>query len=194
MERAWVWDGGRPCLDFVNTFRDRKGEGWELLEEPPDLAAWLVAAEMTATPPEVDAALLQEARELREAVNGCVTAAITGDDWPAGDVNLVNRWAAERRPPSPQLRQDDPALPPVLVTLEPSDPVRAALAELAADAVMLLGTPDRETVRVCASDDCGLRFADRSQAGRRQWCSMRRCGNRAKARAHRARAARDEGR
>ncbi|WP_279580826.1 CGNR zinc finger domain-containing protein [Fodinicola feengrottensis] len=63
----------------------------------------------------------------------------------------------------------------------------AALAEIAVDAVQLLGTQDRAGLRICGSLDCGQRFADRSQAGRRQWCSMSRCGNRAKARAHRTR-------
>ncbi|KWX01722.1 hypothetical protein LI90_2754 [Carbonactinospora thermoautotrophica] len=39
-----MWDGGRPSLDLVNTYRDRKGRGWELLREPDDLGAWQVAA------------------------------------------------------------------------------------------------------------------------------------------------------
>jgi predicted RNA-binding Zn ribbon-like protein len=32
-------------------------------------------------------------------------------------------------------------------------------------------------------------FYDESRAGSRRWCSMQRCGNRAKVRAHRQRAA-----
>ena len=43
---------------------------------------------------------------------------------------------------------------------------------------------DRERVRACASPDCTLHFYDASRAGRRQWCSMAMCGNRAKARRH----------
>lgn len=45
--------------------------------------------------------------------------------------------------------------------------------------------PDR--VRGCANHDCILFFYDTSRSGRRQWCSMAACGNRAKARRHYAR-------
>ncbi|MEV4073057.1 CGNR zinc finger domain-containing protein [Nonomuraea fuscirosea] len=43
-------------------------------------------------------------------------------------------------------------------------------------------TDDRLTT--CTSDRCGLRFEDRSQEGRRRWCSMTRCSNRTKAQRH----------
>lgn len=42
--------------------------------------------------------------------------------------------------------------------------------------------PDR--IRSCAHDDCVLWFLDTSKGGRRRWCSMERCGNRAKASRH----------
>ena len=41
----------------------------------------------------------------------------------------------------------------------------------------------------CSADDCALVFYDSSRGGTRRWCSMQRCGNRAKVRAHRARRA-----
>ncbi|MFE7130281.1 CGNR zinc finger domain-containing protein [Streptomyces sp. NPDC057638] len=53
-------------------------------------------------------------------------------------------------------------------------------------AVVLTG-PHAHRVRVCAAHDCQLLFADTSRPGRRRWCSMERCGNREKVRAHRAR-------
>jgi predicted RNA-binding Zn ribbon-like protein len=39
-------------------------------------------------------------------------------------------------------------------------------------------------IEQCEGDVCGWLFLDRSPAGRRRWCSMRDCGNRAKARRH----------
>ena len=42
-------------------------------------------------------------------------------------------------------------------------------------------------VKICPADDCRWAFYDTSRNGSRQWCSMALCGNRAKARAHRAR-------
>jgi predicted RNA-binding Zn ribbon-like protein len=56
------------------------------------------------------------------------------------------------------------------------------LALLAAD---LLTSPTRDQVRLCAGDACGWLFLD--PRGRRRWCSMSTCGNRAKVRAHAAR-------
>jgi predicted RNA-binding Zn ribbon-like protein len=46
-----------------------------------------------------------------------------------------------------------------------------------------------ERVKICPADDCLWAFYDESRNGSRQWCSMAVCGNRAKARAHRARQA-----
>lgn len=42
--------------------------------------------------------------------------------------------------------------------------------------------PDR--VRCCEHEACVLWFLDTSKGGRRRWCSMDRCGNRAKAQRH----------
>jgi hypothetical protein len=57
-----------------------------------------------------------------------------------------------------------------------------ASAGAAAD---LLGAPDRNWVRACPGDDCGWLFLDKH--GRRRWCSMASCGNRAKVRAYASR-------
>jgi predicted RNA-binding Zn ribbon-like protein len=181
-----VWDGGRPCLDLVNTYRDRKTGGAELLREPADLDQWLLVATLVQSPTAASARQLDEAATLREAINGCIDAVLTNRGCVREDLDVLNRWAARWQPPHPLLEQEGFG-PPSLLRIAPPDPVAAALAELAADAATLLGTQERAMLRICASDTCGLRFVDRSPAGRRQWCSMRRCGNRAKARAHRAR-------
>ncbi|GAA1643919.1 CGNR zinc finger domain-containing protein [Catellatospora bangladeshensis] len=54
-----------------------------------------------------------------------------------------------------------------------------ACARAAAD---LLTDPARDTVRACPGDECGWLFLD--ARGRRRWCSMAVCGNRAKVRAY----------
>ncbi len=41
-----------------------------------------------------------------------------------------------------------------------------------------------EKTRACASDDCDLYFVNQSRNGRRRWCSMSTCGNRAKVNAY----------
>ena len=48
----------------------------------------------------------------------------------------------------------------------------------------LLTGPRLDRVRRCANLECGWLFLDDSRAGKRRWCSMSACGNRAKARRH----------
>ena len=68
------------------------------------------------------------------------------------------------------------------------DPIDDALARIADPMVRELadGHPDR--IRVCANERCRWVFYDGSRSGRRRWCDMTTCGNRAKAARHRARA------
>ena len=72
-----------------------------------------------------------------------------------------------------------------------ASPVDDALATLAAPIVgeLASGRPDR--FRICASHTCRWTFYDASPTGRRRWCNMKTCGNRAKAARHRERAKAD---
>jgi predicted RNA-binding Zn ribbon-like protein len=184
----WYWLGGRPSLDLVNTLRERWRRGVETLCSPQDLASWLVEAGLMDAPTvRVPRAVLDDARTLREAIDTLVAAAVTGTPVPAEAVSVVDDWlvfAGER----PALRLAEDGVP-VLGERPAADSPRRALGVLALDAATMLGTPEgRSRVRICASDTCSARFYDRSPAGRRRWCSMRTCGNVAKARRHRARA------
>ena len=58
---------------------------------------------------------------------------------------------------------------------------------VARSAADLLTSVDLRSLRVCAADACAWLFLDTSRNGSRRWCSMRTCGNRAKARRHHAR-------
>ncbi|HVI75944.1 MAG TPA: CGNR zinc finger domain-containing protein, partial [Anaeromyxobacteraceae bacterium] len=58
---------------------------------------------------------------------------------------------------------------------------------LAAAADLLASRDDLARVRVCGmseAGECGWLFLDRTKARSRRWCSMKDCGNRAKARRH----------
>jgi predicted RNA-binding Zn ribbon-like protein len=65
----------------------------------------------------------------------------------------------------------------------------ALLAPLARAAIRLAAEVDPDRLRVCDAPECGRWFVDTSKGGRRRWCSMERCGNRAKAARHRRRRA-----
>jgi predicted RNA-binding Zn ribbon-like protein len=68
------------------------------------------------------------------------------------------------------------------------DPLDDALARLADPLVHEIQDGHSERVRICANDTCRWVFFDQSRSGRRIWCDMASCGNRAKAARHRARA------
>jgi predicted RNA-binding Zn ribbon-like protein len=176
--------GGRPALDLVNTVGERWRRSFERLLLPRDLARWLVAAGVVGRELDVDEDLLQETRDLREAICRLCDAAIARAPAPAADVALLDRWlvVAGARP---QLALGPDGVP-VLGEMTELDSARRAVGLVALDAARLLGTGERERIRVCAAEDCAARFFDRS--GRRRWCSMERCGNVAKVRRHRARA------
>ncbi len=67
------------------------------------------------------------------------------------------------------------------------DPFAEALARLAEPIVQEIAEGRPERLRVCANDTCRWVFFDSSRSGRRRWCDMTTCGNRAKAARHRAR-------
>lgn len=47
-----------------------------------------------------------------------------------------------------------------------------------------VGRESNNRLRPCSNHSCILWFLDSSKGGRRRWCSMERCGNRAKAKRH----------
>jgi predicted RNA-binding Zn ribbon-like protein len=181
----WYWSGGRAAVDFVNTCRERWRRQVETLVTPGDLAIWLVRAGVMEAPAPVPANVLAGARELREAIDACLVATIEDRRAPIDAITLIDDWlvfAGAR----PQLVGGADGLP-VLTERPAADSPRRALGMVALDAATMLGTAERGRLRICASDRCSARFFDRSPAGRRRWCSMRACGNEAKARRHRER-------
>ncbi|WP_225097546.1 ABATE domain-containing protein [Streptomyces sp. CoH27] len=176
---AFPFVGGRPCLDFVATLGKRHATPVERIPDPAALARWITEAGLAVAdePAPVAVRDLAEARALREAVYRVLRAAMAGREPETADVALVNEVAA-RPDLAPQLGRRRWAA---------RRPARAALATVARDAVLLVGGPLLERVKECGNPDCSLLFLDDSQARRRRWCSMERCGNLAKIAGYRSR-------
>ncbi|AKJ09090.1 4-hydroxybenzoyl-CoA reductase [Streptomyces incarnatus] len=176
---AFPFLGGRPCLDFVATLGKRHATPVERIPDPAALARWITEAGLAAEDGPVPVAVrdLAEARALREAVYRVLRAAMAGREPDEADVALVNEVAA-RPDLAPQLGAP---------RWTARHPARAALATVARDAVLLVGGPLLERVKECGNPDCSLLFLDDSQARRRRWCSMERCGNLAKVAGYRSR-------
>lgn len=177
-ETGFTFVSGDVALDFAGTLRAWSSRREELLRAPADLARWLVSAGLLGEEPPVGDAERVMAMELRKAVYVLAQAKIEGRPLPEHAVNLVN--ARARRPRvTPQLTESG--------AIRREGGALEALATIALHAVRLMGSD--VALRQCGADDCTRIFVDRSRRGDRKWCDMARCGNRDKARAHRARRA-----
>ncbi|MEA2666245.1 MAG: hypothetical protein QOI11_3189 [Candidatus Eremiobacteraeota bacterium] len=175
------FDYGRLSLDLVATVRRRQSSPVDLLAGPADAARWLRAANLVPEGTRVGEGEFRRLVALREAINALCRAALAGQRPNRRHIHLVN---------------DDAAAAVERIELDArwhahvrsTDPVELAVARIARDAVHLLGTDDtRELLRACEQDDCGTLFVDTSPGRRRRWCSMSRCGSRAKVKAFRER-------
>jgi len=187
--------GGEVCLDLVNTIDPRhKGPQDEYLDSYRALVEWSMHTGLLRPP---DAALLLAAGDERPAQAERVRARAVSlrealyplfapDRAPANrsdclavlNEELQSAWA--RAVVVPQ--GADYAL-----TFAGEDQLDRMLWPLARSALELLLDPDRLRVKECDGDGCGWLFVDRSKAGRRRWCSMESCGNRAKVQRYRQR-------
>ena len=140
------------------------GSRRDLLAEPDGVETWLAAAGHPDAP--LDAAPLRDAR-------AAIRAAI-GDPADRAPLNAVLAHGRVRE-------RLGTAGPERVVEV---DEERWRVPWLAAQNLLdlLRAGPDR--IRRCAGDRCVLHFYDASRGGRRHWCSMAGCGNRAKARRH----------
>ncbi|MGV8852212.1 MAG: CGNR zinc finger domain-containing protein [Rhodoglobus sp.] len=177
--RQWWFDSGARALDFAYTGAMGTNPAWEKLHTPADLAAWL-EARFEASDGTVSERDLIDATGLRAAIASIATAlSVNGAPEPK-QVDVINLFAAT------------PDVPPRLAgggMKAGRTTVRTgqALSTMAREAVFLFGEQQHERIRECAADDCALVFYDESRSNNRRWCSMQRCGNRAKVRSHRAR-------
>jgi predicted RNA-binding Zn ribbon-like protein len=169
--------GGCPCLNFVATVGWRSAsKPVERLRSTGDLADWLIAAQLVRVRPKVMPDELTSARRLREATYRLVMATMKRQLPNPNDIALINRWSRIPQP-VPTLKLEDGLLHLQETTPQPT---RAALSVIARDAILLLASKSILRVKECARPDCTLLFVDASRSGRRRWCSMDACGNRAK--------------
>ena len=174
----WWFDSGARSLDFAYSGAMGDNPEWEDLHSPDDLSSWLDGRfpDLLTAATDRD---LTDALALRTAIARSATAAGRGEAPAADDVDIINLFAAT------------PDIPPALAGgsrqagRAKARPAQA-LSAMAREAVELFTPEQRERIRLCAADDCGLVFYDESRSNNRRWCSMKRCGNRAKVRTHRA--------
>jgi predicted RNA-binding Zn ribbon-like protein len=177
------FDAGALCLDFVATLGRRGAPARRRVERIPTPARfgeWLRARDLPGAGADLSRGDLVSAVVLREAIDGLVRGVLGGGDVTA-DARTVNQWA--------ECPVAVPRFDPRTGTaaFHSPEPVAAALAQIARDAVVTAAGAVRLPVLVCDMDDCRMLFIDHSRGRPRRWCSASRCGNRAKAAAYRRR-------
>ncbi|MFI6317733.1 CGNR zinc finger domain-containing protein [Nonomuraea sp. NPDC050556] len=158
---------------FTATMSDRASEApRERLSDPGRLKLWLHAAGLGVS--DVSPAELQDALDLREAIYRAGLAVAVGRQPDPDGAAILSAAAATGQP--------RPALENGLAVWHLSEkaPVADALGVLAADAIHVLGGPDRARVKACEGPGCAGLFLDTSRGANRRWCSMNTCGNRVK--------------
>lgn len=175
---------GRLCLDFTMTGGRGDWAHYERFNAPGDLRDWFAQGPLRLADVAVDEDALRAAGDLREAIQRVAFALLANQSPAAEHVAILNGFAAA----PPLARTLDPES--LTMSITTPAPVEALLSELARDALDLASDPHaRGRVRQCESPDCQLLFLDDSRPGKRRWCSASRCGDRARARAYRARKA-----
>jgi predicted RNA-binding Zn ribbon-like protein len=193
-------------LDFVNTLHFSRAHKHSELDLPPgpthdhlrnvrDALGWLVDHDLLHASardgllreyersPQGGEEVLDRLRRLREAMRGVLESTVAARPPDLADIAELNRcmrthYVYELVPGPDGVSLDH---------RHQGDPVDGAMARLAESLAreLIQGHPDR--LRICENPSCGWVFADTSRTGRRKWCDMATCGNRAKVARHRAR-------
>lgn len=187
---AFEYSGGALCLDFANTWGNRADASSDRLGSVSDLLRWAAGAGIVTADERSelesradrhdghDRQVFAFALELREAIYRVCAAAAEGGPPAAEDVAVLN--VALLSVPRQELccggaccewRWPDGG----------TDLNRVLWPVVQSAAELITGT-DVDRLRQCGAPDCNWLFMDRSRGGRRRWCDMSTCGNRAKAR------------
>lgn len=180
--QTFTFDAGSLALAFAVTgpgTHDGPLAVFQTLRAPSDLDRWAAdvveAHGIRATGDDLELAL-----RLQAAVWSVANAVVDRRSVPKRDLDVLNDLAAR------------PSLVPRLAhgrarSWASKQSAPALMSTVARDAIDVFGGPLAERLKRCEGGQCSLLFVDTSRPGHRRWCSMDRCGNRAKVTAHRRR-------
>ncbi|MEV0208527.1 CGNR zinc finger domain-containing protein [Streptomyces sp. NPDC050788] len=184
-QRDLRFDAGALCLNLVATVGRRPHVPVERMGDAARLEAWCRGVGVSLAQGYDAAGLLASLHELRTAAFDIASSAVDGHTPAPQAIALVNRLA-RIHPPAPQmeLTADGPRSSPDSELLT----AQALLSVIARDLIDLMSDDARRSrMRACAGETCRMIYVDTPGGRPRKWCSMRRCGNQAKAASHRRR-------
>jgi predicted RNA-binding Zn ribbon-like protein len=195
----FVFVGERLWLDFVNSDDATHARGeprTDALDAFDRFVAWLSAARVldeeramamlrrAQQQPTGSSAALHESRRLRNVLRALAEHGDAPQERATqtaiGEINrILGRSAGTRRV---EPRSDGGFVRNFVTTGDVFAGLMIPIIESAADALV---TGELQRVRKCADPRCARVFYDGSRNGKRRWCDMKTCGNRAKAARHR---------
>jgi len=187
---------GKPCLDFVNTvdWRNSKTRKKEMLRDFSALISWSkqigILEDKTAQilfknalkQPNKAKQVYEKAIELRELLFRLFSSMATTGQASSHDLSIFNKYLADSMGKSCCLTPSDNGF--VWSFCSGTDSMDLFLDPIIKSAADLLVSSELTRVKQCADDACGWLFMDKSRNNSRRWCSMKDCGNRAKAHRH----------
>jgi predicted RNA-binding Zn ribbon-like protein len=180
---TFLWVGNHPATDLCNTRPVVQGQPVELLPDFESLMPWVEVAGVL-TDVEAEGMSSRERQKtiafvhrLREALRPLLESGRRDADALRSLNEIV---ATEAGVLTVSFTRPDPL---ILAAQTDGQQLRLDLVV----AVLDIFRYDARLVRRCANPSCVLVFLDISKSGRRRWCDMATCGNRAKASAHYAR-------
>jgi predicted RNA-binding Zn ribbon-like protein len=180
--------GERLWLDFVNTGHSRGGE---LLGDFEALIQWIEAAgeldveraqglrRRAQQQPAGAAATLVDARRIRSALRTLAEHGARSERVRLDALAEINRVLGRSAGMRRIERRADGAFARTFVSV--GDAFAGLMIPIVDSAADSLIDQELGRVRHCADTRCSNVFLDGTRNGRRRWCDMRTCGNRAKA-------------
>jgi predicted RNA-binding Zn ribbon-like protein len=148
------------------------------LHEPLVLERWAVEV-LGASGVRATGSSVPKAKRLRSAIWNAAEAVIDAGGVRPPDRSTLNAFAV-----SPLVPQLDPSGTRSWMS---SADVSALFSTIARDMIGVVTGQLASRIRRCEGVNCAIPFVDTPRPGTRRWCSMERCGNRAKVAAHRRR-------
>jgi predicted RNA-binding Zn ribbon-like protein len=188
------WSGGHPALDFVNTLDERPFDppretlalyrDFVRFTELAGLIGRRTADRLRGAGGRASARVAGQALALREQLYRVLAAGHVEHPAPQADLEAIGKAIAAAHAARAIVVPGPVGIAAYAWTAPTALEIPLHACALAIE--RLLVDVDRRRIRKCGAPDCAVYFIDTSKGHRRQWCSMKNCGNREKQRRWRA--------
>lgn len=175
---------GNLAIDLVNTEEELWGVRHDYIDAPESFCNWLSDEELAGAVSNVQLPFevevwssddIEKIHKLREEIRTDLKYILKKREPSTKFAKRLQRYTVNA-PFTMQLHEGRVVYVPI------GGPVEKLCSLVAADILLMIDDGRVERLRKCANSKCMFMFIDTS--GRRKWCSMQKCGNRAKVTRH----------